>query len=440
MLKRKIEKTINDYFNSERNKILIIDGARQIGKTYIISKLSKQKFTNYIEINLKDDFDGEKLFSSAVVKTTTQFYYRLSTLYGDKLGNKDNTIIFLDEIQVYPHLLSMLKPLNIDNKYTFIVSGSLLGVTLKHTFIPMGSIDEVKMYPLDFEEFLWASGVGEDIIDYARNCYLNLTPIDDVVHNSLLAKFKEYLLCGGLPDAVNEFVINKNIMKMRKVHEMTFNYYSDDASKYDLHNKLKISRIYEMMPSYMENKVKRIQANKIRNNKKDTLNKYEDEFDYLLSSGIALGVKAISNPKFPLNESVTKNLIKLYYNDVGILTNILYKNNIDAVLNNNIGVNLGSVYETACACELIAHNHNLFYFDSKKVGEVDFIINDYNNLSVLPIEIKSGNNQTEFRALPKLVDPNNGYNINKGFVFGNKNIIQKNNDIIVLPVYMIMFI
>lgn len=440
MLKRKIEKTINDYFNSERNKILIIDGARQIGKTYIISKLSKQRFTNYIEINLKDDFDGEKLFNSDVVKTTTQFYYRLSSLYGDKLRNKENTIIFLDEIQVYPHLLSMLKPLNIDNKYTFIVSGSLLGVTLKHTFIPMGSIDEVKMYPLDFEEFLWASGVGEDIINYARNCYLNLTPVDDVVHNSLLTKFKEYLLCGGLPDAVNEFVINKNIMKMRKVHEMTFNYYSDDASKYDLHNKLKISRIYEMMPSYMENKVKRIQANKINNNKKDTLNKYEDEFDYLLSSGIALGVKAISNPKFPLNESITKNLIKLYYNDVGILTNILYKNNIDAVLNNNIGVNLGSVYETACACELVAHNHTLYYFDSKKVGEVDFIINDYNNLSVLPLEIKSGNNQTEFRALQKLVDSNSGYNINKGFVFRNKNIIQKNDNIITFPIYMIMFI
>ena len=142
--------------------------------------------------------------------------------------------------------------------------------------------------------------------------------------------------------------------------EENVNYYSDDASKYDLHNKLKISRIYEMMPSCMENKVKRIQANKINNNKKDTLNKYEDEFDYLLSSGIALGVKAISNPKFPLNESITKNLIKLYYNDVGILTNILYKNNIDAVLNNNIDVNLGSVYETACACELVAHNHNLF--------------------------------------------------------------------------------
>ena len=440
MLKRKIEKTINDYFNSERNKILIIDGARQIGKTYIINKLSKQRFTNYIEINLKDDFDGEKLFSSDIVKTTTQFYYRLSSLYGDKLGSKEDTIIFLDEIQVYPHLLSMLKPLNIDNKYTFIVSGSLLGVTLKHTFIPMGSIDEVKMYPLDFEEFLWASGVGEDIINYARNCYLNLTPVDDVVHNSLLTKFKEYLLCGGLPDAVNEFLINKNIMKMRKVHEMTFNYYSDDASKYDLHNKLKISRIYEMMPSYMENKVKRIQANKINNNKKDTLNKYEDEFDYLLSSGIALGIKAISNPKFPLNESITKNLIKLYYNDVGILTNILYKNNIDAVLYNDKGVNLGSVYETSCACELVAHNHNLYYFDSKKVGEVDFIINDYENLSVLPIEVKSGNNQTEFRALPKLVNPNNGYNINKGFVFGNKNIIQKNNNIVTLPIYMIMFI
>ena len=437
MFKRKIETIIYDYLKNAKDKILVIEGARQIGKSYIIRKLSKAHYSKYIEINLKDDYEGNRYFSN---KNTTDFYYRLTSLYGDVAGDASDTIIFLDEIQFYPHLLTMLKPLNLEKKYNYIVSGSLLGVTLKHTFIPMGSIKEVKMHQLDFEEFLWASHFGQEVINYAKKCFEKLEPIDETTHEILLKRFKEYLLCGGLPDAVKEFVLNKNIMEMRNVHETTYQYYKDDCSQYDLEHKLKIARIYEMMASYMENKVKRIQASKIQNNKKDYLKKYEDEFDYLVSSGVAMGVKAVSNPKFPLVESSSKNLIKLFYNDVGLLTNILYKNNIDAVLNVDSGVNLGSVYETVAAMELMAHGHKLYYFDSKKVGEVDYLINDYNNLNVLPIEIKSGKDQIEFRAIPKLVDPQGNYKLPLGYVFINKNIIEKKNNIITLPIYMIMFL
>ena len=440
MFKRKIETAINEYLDSDKETILIIEGARQIGKTYIINKLAKAKFKNYIEINLKDDFDGERNFEHAKVNTADKFYLAVSSLFGDKLGTREDTIIFLDEIQVYPHLISMLKPLNKEKKYSYIVSGSLLGVTLKHTFIPMGSIKEVKMFPMDFEEFLWASHVGKDVIEYVKKCFDKLEPITDVVHSVLLSRFKEYLLSGGLPDAVKQFVANKNVMEMRGVHSLTYTYYKDDCSQYDLERKLKITRIYEMMASRMGNNVKRIQANKIDDNKKDTLNKYEDEFDYLVSSGVAHAVKAVSNPVFPLTESSSKNLIKLYYNDVGILTNVLYKNSIDAVLNQDKGVNLGSAYETAAAMELIAHGHELYYFDSKKVGEVDFLINDYDNLSILPIEIKSGKDQTNFRAIPKLVDPNGNYKIPFGFVFGNKSIVKKENNLVTLPIYLIMFL
>jgi uncharacterized protein len=438
MFNRKIEKDINEYLNGERDKILIIDGARQVGKTYIIRKLAQQKFSNYIEINLRDDFDNKKEFSKENVGNINDFYIKVSSLYGNKFNTKDDTIIFLDEIQVYPHLISMLKPLNQDNRFTYIVSGSLLGVTLKRTFIPMGSIYEVKMYPLDFEEFLWANGVGKEAIDYVHQCFNNKEKLTDGMHSFLLKKFKDFLICGGLPEAVKEFCIKHNFYKMREVHERTYAFYKDDCSQYDKEHKLKITRIYEMMPSYMENKVKRIQANKIRDNKKDTLVKYEDEFDYLVSSGVALSVKAVANPKFPLIESSSKNLIKLYYNDVGILTNILYKNNMDAILRVDKGVNLGSAYETAVAMELIAHDHPLYYFDSKKVGEVDFLINDYDNLSVLPIEVKSGKNMNNFRAIPKLVKK--PYNLKRGIILNNKNEIKVEDKLITMPIYMVMFI
>ena len=438
MFKRKIEKTIQGYFYSEKEKILVIDGARQIGKTYIVRKLSKEAFNNYVEINLKDDYYGDRLFEN--VKTTRDFYIQVSSLPNASLNTREDTIIFLDEIQVYPHLLTMLKALNQERRYTYIVSGSLLGITLTHTFIPMGSIDEVKMYPMDFEEFLWANNVGIEAIDYLKECFKEMKPINESIHLNFLKKFKEYLICGGLPDAVKEFVINNNVNRMRSVHEQTYNYYNDDCSQYDLEHKLKIKRIYGMMPSYMENKVKRIQASKIDEDKHSRIEKYHEEFDYLINSGIALSVKAVSNPKFPLIESSSKNLIKLYFNDVGLLSYILFKSNIRAILDYDSGINLGSLYETVCAMELKAHGHDLYYFDSKKVGEVDFIINDYDDLTVLPIEIKSGNDQNYFKAIPKLVSIDGNYKMKKGYVFGNKNIVKIDNNLITLPIYLIMFI
>lgn len=436
MFYRKIEERINRYYADKNAKILVIDGARQIGKSFIIRETGKKFFKHFVEINLKEDSEGDKLFES--VRTTEDFYLQVSALYGNNLGDVSDTMIFLDEIQVYPHLLTMLKPLKAEARYRYICSGSLLGITLQHTFIPMGSIDEVKMFPMDFEEFLLANNVGKDVISYLRKCFVDQTPPSEGIHKTILGLFKRYLLSGGLPDSVKAFVEAKNVYTMRENQALTYKYYSDDAAKYDKEHSLKIRRIYDYLPSYMENKVKRIQFKKIEDAPKASMGRYQDEFDYLLSSGCVLGAKAISNPVFPLCESASKNLIKLYYNDVGLLTNLLYKNNIDAVLNKDSGVNLGSVYETACAMELSAHGHDLYYFDSKKVGEVDFLINDYENTSILPIEIKSGNDQNNFRAIPKLVkEP---YNLQKGYIFGNENVVSKQSNLITFPIYMIMFL
>ena len=438
MFKRKVEMILNDYYSNLTAKIIIIDGARQIGKSFIIRETASHFFANYIEIDLKSDYEGEQLFKN--IRTTKSFYLLVGSLFGDKLNSIDDTIIFLDEIQYYPQLITLLKDLKKENRYRYIASGSLLGVTLKHIFIPMGSIDEVKMYPMDFEEFLWANNVGIEVIEYLRDCFKNKTMVQDAIHKQFLSLFKDYLICGGLPDAVIEYVINKNVFKTREVHSQTFNYYKDDCSRYDLEHKLKISKVYDLLISNMSNKVKRVMFKRIENKNDSNLEKYEEEFDYLVASGIANQTYAVSNPVFPLNESTSKNLVKLYYNDVGILTNLLYKNNIKAILENDNGINLGSVYETVCAMELIAHGHKLFYFDSKKVGEVDFLINDYDNLSVLPIEIKSGKDQNNFRAIPKLVAENGNYKIPYGYVFGNKNVFELKDNLIILPIYLIMFL
>lgn len=441
MLKRKIEQTIVEYLQNDSNKIMVIDGARQIGKSYIIryvgSKLLKDKFTNFIEINFIEDSLGDKLFER--VNNKEDFYLQLSMIAGDKMKDKDNTLVFIDEIQQYPQFLTMLKFLKQDDRFTYICSGSLLGVTLSKTpSIPIGSIDVVHMFPLDFEEFLLANGFNDYAISSLKTKFENLESLEESTHNKVLDLFKKYLLIGGLPDAVNSFIDKKNIVEVRKIQADTYDYYGDDASKYDKEHKLKIKRIYDLIPSSLENKKKRIIVQDIENIKGKRFSSYQDEFDYLINSGIALEVKALSTPVFPLIESSGKNLLKLYLNDVGILTSILYKNNIKAVLDDERSVNLGTVYESVVASELKAHGYNLFYYDNKANGEVDFLIDDYNNLSVVPLEIKSGKDYRVHSAINKFLS-NKDYNVKSGYVLSNERKIFEKDNIIYLPIYMIMF-
>ena len=435
---RKISNYIEDYLTGNEDKILCIDGARQVGKSYIIRELSKKHYENYIEINMADDKAGARLFSN--VRTVESFYIELSVVAGEKLKERENTIVFIDEIQEYPELLTLLKPLRMDNKYKYICSGSELGIALsKTTLTPMGSIIEKKMYPMDFEEFLIANSIGELAINHLKQCFVEGTSLDEALHNKILYLFKTYLYVGGMPDAVKSFVDTKNVVKIREIQENIINFYSEDAAKYDREHKLLIKRIYEIIPSNIDNKVKRLQYNKIEDRTDVRYTKYADEFEYLISSGIALATKAVSEPRFPLIQSSSKKLIKLYMNDVGLLTSILYKNNINAILDDKSGINLGAVYETVAAQELKAHNHELYYYDRKKVGEVDYLIDDYDSLNVLPIEIKSGKDYKNFRALPKIIMDSN-YKMEKGYVLSNEREIKKKDKITYYPIYFIMFL
>ncbi len=438
MLFRKISKTIEEHLKSDSEKIMIIDGARQVGKSFIIRHIGQKLFSNYIEINLLEDFVGAKLFSNT--KTVADFYLQVSMLFGDKMHERENTLIFLDEIQAYPHLLTLLKFLSKDKKFTYIASGSLLGVTLSKTSsIPMGSIRVEQMYPLDFEEFLYANGFNDFAISALKEKYLKRETLDSPMHEKMLDLFKKYLLTGGLPDAINAYLKDYNIVNVRAVQEETHDFYAVDASKYDERNKLKIRRIYDMIPSTLENKKKRIVIRDIENKQGVRFSDYCDEFEYLINSGIALEVKAVSTPVFPLIQSSSKNLLKLYLNDVGILTGILYKNNVRAILDDVRSVNLGTVYESVVASELKAHGHKLYYYDNRNNGEVDFLIDDYDNASVLPIEVKSGKDYQTHSALNKFLS-NPDYSVKRGIVLSNAREISCSGTIIYLPVYFVMFL
>ena len=437
MLYREIESLIEEHFASKNEKILLIDGARQIGKTYIIRHVGKRLFENFIEINMIEDSLRDRLFAD--VRTVEDFYLQVSMIAGEKMHEKENTLIFLDEIQAYPQLLTLLKFLSQDGKFTYVASGSLLGVTLSQTTsIPMGSIRKVRMYPLNFEEFLYANGLNAIGMDVLEGKFLRGESLDEATHQKMLELFRKYLLVGGMPDAVNTYLAEHNIQSVREIQNEIHGYYADDAAKYDHANNLKIRRIYNLIPSNMENKKKRMVAKEIEQKRGKTFADYQEGFDYLINAGIALNVQAISNPRFPLIESAGKNLLKLYMNDVGILSGILYGNNIRAVLDDVRSINLGSLYETAVATELAAHGYNLFYYDNRNKGEVDYLIDDYESLSVVPIEVKSGKDYTIHSALNTFVKTDE-YHINKAIVLSNKREVKQKGKITYMPIYYIMF-
>ena len=438
MLYRKIGTLIEERLKADSNKILVIDGARQIGKTYIIRETGKALFENYIEINLLEDFAGAQIFSNA--KTTEDFYFLLSTVAGEKMKQKKNTLVFLDEIQTYPHLLTLLKFLKQDDRYTYVASGSLLGVTLAQTnSVPIGSIEVCHMQQLDFEEFLYACGFAKTAVETLRQKFFRGETPDENTHARLLELFRKYLLIGGMPDAVNAWLKSSNISEVRAIQNEIRLYYGIDAAKYDADRKLKIKRLYEMLPSMMQRKKKRVVAGEIEQKKNSRFENYKDEIDYLTASGIANEVRAVSTPVFPLLQNSGKNLLKLYLNDTGLLSALLYGNNIQAVLNDSRSVNLGALYETAVASELKAHGHALWYYDNRKAGEIDFLINDYETLSVVPIEVKSGRDYTRHSALNRFLQ-NEDYNVQKAYVLSNGREFKSIGSLNYIPVYDVMFL
>lgn len=438
MLERKFTSFIEHSLKEEYNKILLINGARQIGKSYLIRYVGQKLFTHFVEINLKEDKEGDKVFD--YVRTTNDLYMRLSNYYSKPLGDITDTLVFLDEIQSYPHLMTLLKFLNQESRYRFIASGSQLGVALSQTpSVPLGSVTIKQMYPLDFEEFLWATGVSKEWISNIRECFIHKKALDESTHNILLKRFMYYLLIGGLPEAINNYITDRNIVRVRQVHRDIHNLYRIDASQYDEEHKLAIRKIYDLIPSNLENRKKRIVYKNIEGKKGKTFSDYANEFEYLTNSGIAIEVSAISNPRFPLAESEQKRLVKLYLNDVGLLTNLLYDLNVNAVLQDLKSINLGTVYESVVAQELKTHGFKLHYYDNKQKGEVDFLIDDYDRLKALPIEIKSGKDYTEHSTLTKFLNTPD-YGIDCAIVFSNERKVFRRDGVIYLPIYYCMFI
>lgn len=430
MIERKVEQRLERF--RQEDKALLITGARQVGKTFIIREFGKQAYQSFIEINFLEDKTAASLFENA--RDSRDLLLRLSAI-ADKPLIPGQTLIFFDEVQECPEIVTAIKFLVEEGSYRYILSGSLLGVDLKDIrSVPVGYMDIVQMYPLDFEEFALANRVSPNVIDALREAFEEKRPVDAVVHERMMALFRLYLVVGGMPAAVMKYLETNNLRDVIEEQQAIIALYKKDIARYDPEEKLYLEDIFDLIPSELNCKNKRFILKNLNENFK--FSRYSNSFLWLKDAGVALPTFCVAEPTVPLRLSKSSNLFKLFLSDVGLLAS-MYMDHIQVkILNGEKSINFGAVYENAAAQELKAHGFDLYYFNSKKQGELDFLIE--RNGHVLPIEIKSGKDYTKHAALSNVL-ANEDYDIPEAYVFQNDNVSQTGK-ITYYPIYMLMFV
>lgn len=430
MLYRRIAKEIEEYYASTRNALLLT-GARQTGKTYSIRQFGKS-FKSFVELNLIENPEAAKIFQG--VTDAKDLLFRLSAL-ADKPLVPGETLVFFDEVQVCPEIVTAIKFLVDEGSYRYILSGSLLGVELKDLRSePVGYMGVRTMYPLCFEEFALNLGVDRSVIDRLREKWEKRETVDEVVHNKFMELFRLYLVVGGMPAPVASYIESNNLMNVLTVQRDIVVLYRRDISKYAETDKLVIKEIFDLIPSELKAKNKRFILKSLNQHAK--FDRYKDSFLWLKDAGVAIPVYNVEEPKSPLKLAETRNLFKLFSNDVGLLA-AQYADGIQLrIINGDKDINFGSVYENAVAQELVTAGFTPYYYNNKKRGELDFLIQE--NDSVLPIEVKSGKDYDSHRALSNVLNCR-VFDIREAIVFSGHNL-SVSGPIVYAPIYMTMFL
>lgn len=431
MLIRKIDTYIENFY-STTNKALLLTGARQVGKSYTITKYAKSHYTMFVECNFVKEPDLVKVFNN--VKNETDIINRLQ-LFKQETFTPNQTFIFFDEIQKCPDVLTWIKFLVQDGRFRYALSGSLLGLELNNVrSLPVGYIGEATLYPLDFEEFLYALGINAQVIDNLRECWEEKKPVDEFIHNQVLKLFHLYLITGGMPAVVQKYVDTNDLLQVENEQKDILKLYKHDISQYNKSKQLKVNEIFDLIPSELNAQNKRFIFKSLKESAR--FDAAESNFLWLKNADMALPVYNVDAPISPLKLNEKRNLFKLFQNDVGLLSS-QYASGIQLrILQGETNINFGAIYENAVAQELHAHGFNLYYFTSKKQGELDFLLES--DAKITPIEVKSGKFYERHNALSNILSTQE-YNINNAIVLYNNNL-QVKNTIVYAPIYMIMFI
>ena len=431
MIKRKITQYLEQFFK-ESTKALLVTGARQTGKTFAIRHYGSTHYAHFVEINFVDNPRAKNIFSRS--HGAQELLLRLSAFASQRLV-KGETLIFLDEVQECPEVVTAIKFLVDEGSYRYVLSGSLLGTIVGDIrSVPVGYMDIKEMYPLDFEEFVRAMGVSDEVMSALHTAYDSCSPVDAFVHGKMMELFRLYLVVGGMPAVVDRYLQTNNLQAVLEEQQGILRLYKKDIAKYDRGNKLYIEEIFDLIPPELNAKNKRFILKNLNENLK--FSRYENSFLWLKDAGVALPVYNVTEPVVPLLLSRSRNLFKLFQNDIGLLA-CQYAAGIQLrILMGDSAINYGAIYENAVAQELHAHGYNLYYYNNKRLGELDFVIEHEG--SVLPIEVKSGKDYERHRALSSVVAIPQ-YDISKVVVLCN-DYVRRDSAVTYLPIYMTMFI
>ncbi len=432
MLKRDVELKINNWLEND-DRALFVYGVRQCGKTYIIRKCLENSKYDFVEFNLVNDREVLRILRDT--SNLDELFLKLS-LYSNKKMTPYKTVIFFDEIQEYKEILTKVKFFADYKKYKVVLSGSLLGVELNNiSSAPVGYLNSIKMYPLSFKEFLQVFNVSEQIIDILKKAYDKRQAVDEVIHKRMMSLFNLYLIIGGMPSAVAKYQESQNIDDIMSIHNEIIKTYKIDFTKYENDDKkLIISNIYDLIPSEINDCNKRFNIADI--DKKLRYERISDSFIWLYKSGVCLPTFNVTDIKSPLKINEKHSLMKVFMSDVGMLTTIYGKGCKLKLMSNDKDINKGAIYENVVAQELACKDIDLYYYNNKKLGELDFLYED--NDGIVMIEVKSGKNYLRHCGVNKALSLYKD-RISKAIVFSVDNLKQ-DDDVLYLPLYMLMFL
>ena len=425
---RKDSITIEEWIKNS-NKALLVTGARQIGKTWLIrDEIEKSGYTKF-EINFIDQPDMVHYLDAEM--GADEFLVKLRMIMPEDCKPHE-TIVFFDEIQKCPEIVTKIKFLVDEGNFKYVMSGSLLGVELKGiASAPVGYLSVLRMYPMDFEEFMIANHVSKATLDMLKDKFETVQPVDEFIHQKLLALFFVYLIVGGMPDAVKTYIATKDIREVDKIQRDIVTQYKEDFSQYESEDKkLKLISVYDIIPAELNKQNKKFVFTML--DKELKFDRYENSFLWLKDAGVALPVYNVEAPVIPLLASKSSNVFRLFFSDIGLLTSAYPAATKIELINKNGEVNNGAHFENAVAQQLLCNGFEPYFCKKKNIGELDFLIEM--DGKVVPIEVKSGKAYRTHKALDHFMNVSD-YHIEKAYVFSIGNV-EKDGNVTYLPIYM----
>ena len=425
---RKDSITVKEWLENS-NKALLVTGARQIGKTWLIRDEIAKSGLKLFEVNFINQPDMVDYLNTEI--SAEDFLVKLKMIMPEECQPHE-TVVFLDEIQKCPEIVTKIKFLVDEGSFKYVMSGSLLGVELKGiASAPVGYLSIMKMYPMDFEEFMIANGVSKTTLDMLKERFETCQPIDEFIHEKLLAMFFVYLIVGGMPDAVNKYIETKDIREVDKIQKDIVDLYRVDFTQYEEEDKkLKLKSIYDIIPTELNKQNKKFVFTML--DKELKFDRYENSFLWLKDAGVVIPVYNAGAPLIPLKASKSSNVFRLFSSDIGLLTSAYPAETKIELISKNGEVNNGAHFENAVAQQLLANGFDPYFCKRSKMGELDFLIELGGK--VVPIEVKSGKGYKSHKALDNYMEITE-YHLDKAYVFSISNI-EKEGNITYLPIYM----